>query len=228
MFMLAEWENHPPHFETAFQMDYNWVLLHLLEDIAQGKKSIHDLNDFLQADFAKFPMQNIHMNFTTNHDENSHNGSISERYGDAAHAMNALVFTLNGMPLIYSGQEVGLNKRLNFYDKDEIDWSGNEKEQKFYKILLQLKHNNKALWNGEFGGPFMKLKSADEVLAYFREKDEDAVAVIINLSNKSVETPFYPQLRNYFNIIGEDYKIDKSAYKVNLGPWGYIVLANKI
>ena len=60
--------------------------------------------------------------FTTNHDENSWNGSVFERYG-ATHLLHTvLTFTIDGMPLLYSGQEAGLNKRLKFFEKDEIAW----------------------------------------------------------------------------------------------------------
>ncbi len=57
------------------------------------------------------------MNFITNHDENSWNGTINERLGESWEATAVLSYSLRGMPLIYSGQEIGLDHRLSFFEK---------------------------------------------------------------------------------------------------------------
>ena len=62
------------------------------------------------------------MNFTTNHDENSWNGTVHERYGEGYKIFAVLMATVPGMPLVYSGQEAGLDKRLEFFEKDAINW----------------------------------------------------------------------------------------------------------
>jgi glycosidase len=62
------------------------------------------------------------MMFTSNHDENSWNGTEFERMGDAALNMAVLSATVPGMPLIYTGQEDKLSKRLKFFEKDAITW----------------------------------------------------------------------------------------------------------
>ena len=54
-----------------------------------------------------FTQYDFRMRFTTNHDENSWNGTEFERLGDAASTFAALTFLIPGMPLIYSGQETG-------------------------------------------------------------------------------------------------------------------------
>ena len=97
--------------------------------------------------------ENIVVNFVSNHDENSWNGTIEERFGDAGLTYFVLASTYgNGMPLIYSGQEMGLNHRLSFFGKDQIKWERPELGP-FYARSLELKHKNPALWNGNFGGP---------------------------------------------------------------------------
>jgi 1,4-alpha-glucan branching enzyme len=103
--------------------------------------------------------------------------------GDAADAFAVFSFTVPGIPLIYSGQEAGLNKQLAFFEKDEIDWSDLEK-QNFYKKLVNLKKENPALWNGEVGGDFKLLDTSEneKVLAYTREKNTTKLLVILNLS----------------------------------------------
>ena len=92
------------------------------------------------------------------------------------------------MPLIYSGQEAGNNKRLSFFEKDLVEW----KEDKLFEIyskLFQLKKNNKALRNGEQGGELNYIENSDEknIFAFTRSSEKDKILAIFNLSNKPVE-----------------------------------------
>ena len=60
------------------------------------------------------------MYFTSNHDENSWNGTEFERMGPDYAALFVLAATAQGgMPLLYTGQEAGLNRRL------KIGWGKN-------------------------------------------------------------------------------------------------------
>jgi glycosidase len=122
VFMLAEAET-PALQEKAFDMTYAWELHHIMNDIAKQKKNANSLIDYLIKQDTTFESSDYRMIFTTNHDENSWNGTTKERLGDAKNTFAALTYFLPGMPLIYSGQEAGLDKRLKFFDKDEIDWS---------------------------------------------------------------------------------------------------------
>ncbi len=83
------------------------------------------------------------MNMITNHDENSWNGTIDERLGESWKTMAVLSYALRGMPLIYSGQEAGLQHRLSFFGKDEIDWDAPQASEhfEFYKVLNEIKAN---------------------------------------------------------------------------------------
>ena len=87
--------------------------------------------------------------FTSNHDENSWNGTEYEKYGAAA--INLAVFSClwNGLPLLYSGQELPNLKRLKFFDKDPIEWNGKYELHDFYRTLLQLRKRNPALRAGD-------------------------------------------------------------------------------
>ncbi len=191
IFMLAEWEDPELH-NVGFHMTYGWELHHIMNEIAQEKMIPLALDTFFDKDFHRFPDEAYRMNFTTNHDENSWNGTIKERMGDAADVMTILAFTAEGMPLIYSGQEANLNKRLSFFDKDTIDWSDTSKLN-FFKSLLALKHNNRALWNGKYGSYLQKVETSNKnVYAYTREKDGDKVFAFLNLTGKE----------QFFNILG--------------------------
>ncbi len=117
-------------------------------------------------------MENYRMNFITNHDENSWNGTADSLLGDAHETMLALTYTLPGMPLTYSGQESNNQKKLEFFEKDAIQW-GDYEMANFYRQLNQLKHEQPALWNGDFGGSFEKIKTSNDtdIFAFNRIKE---------------------------------------------------------
>ena len=227
VFMLAEAEG--PELHEAFDMTYSWNLLHLMNDIAQGKAGVKSLRDYFEKEKNKYPVDAYRMRFTTNHDENSWNGTEFERLGDAAETFDAFAAVIAGMPLVYSGQEAGLNKRLKFFDKDTIEW----KESKYlllYTVLLREKENNKALWNGAEGGEMVPVKSsAGEVFAFVRQKDNDKVYAIFNLSGKTVRTELESNLISgeYINPFSEKKSLIKSKEWLELKPWDYRILISK-
>jgi len=119
VFMLAEAEK-PELMKKAFDMQYGWEAHHILNDIAKGKKTVKAFDDYMQKVKDSLQPDDIHMNFASNHDENSWNGTEYERMGNAVETMTVLTYTMPGVPLIYNGQEYDLKKRLKFFEKDTI------------------------------------------------------------------------------------------------------------
>jgi len=140
------------------------------------------------------------------------------------------MFTIPGVPLLYNGQEACLDKRLEFFEPDPIDW----KECDFtelYTKLIRMKKENPALWNGESGGTveWIKTSRARQVLAYSREKDNNAVVSILNLSKKPVRT------RTDLSRLAGDYTNPLTGESVTLplddplelDAWGHLLLVKK-
>ena len=187
VFMLAEDENPACH-EKAFDMTYGWELVHLMNDFSAGKKTLDDLEQYFKKNAENYPADAYRMYFTSNHDENSWNGTEFERLKDAAKPFAVLAFTAPGMPLVYSGQETGLQKRLRFFDKDTILWQASEYGD-LYKTLIHLKKMNPALWNGNLGGDLIRVRTSEDknCFAFIRTKAEKKVVVILNLSGPRSE-----------------------------------------
>jgi len=224
VFMLAE-ASEPELQEKAFDMTYGWQYKDLFNDIAQGKKTAKDLADYIKNDEEKkYNPDSYRMIFTSNHDENSWNGTEFERLGDAAETFLVLSNLLKGMPLCYSGQEAGFNKRLEFFERDPIVW----KEHKFrelYTKLFALKKENKALWNGLSGGDVMILKTDNDetVFAFSRKKDNKEILSVINLSPKSQKVYVHDSSISgtYKNIItGNSFQLEKNI-TLEMKPWEY-------
>jgi cyclomaltodextrinase len=230
MFMLAENEDHPELCKKAFDMNYGWGMHSVMHKVAQGKDSVNQIvRQVLKMD-SILPKYAFQMNFITNHDENSWNGTAKEKFGDGENAFAVLTYTLPGMPLIYSGQEAGLNHRLKFFTKDTIDWKLADFSP-FYKTLNALKHSNEALWNPPYGGTFESVKNTEpaKVISFLRVKGDTKVLVVLNLSaapitvavNSDIVTGEYKDV-----FTGVDTKIAKKE-PFGLEAWGYKVLEIK-
>lgn len=229
VFMLAEWDDPKMHTEAGFDMTYGWGFNHMTNQIAKGEEEPKRIDAFMQEE-KRYPADAIRMNFTTNHDENSWNGTVHERYGDAADAFAVLAYTLEGMPLLYSGQEANLNKRLSFFDKDTIDWSDLSK-QPFFKKLFELKHKNEALWNEPSGGTYRKIATDNpDVFAYQRKKGIHEVIVILNFSDEaravSLTHPVEAEgIYGYLFRAGQILLSPMGENHFELPKYGYIVLS---
>ena len=223
VFMLAEDEGNIDLLKNAFDMHYAWELYHIMNEIAKGKQTVADLKNYFDKCDTLYQADDIKMNLLTNHDENSWNGTVNERLGEASEAFAVLTFTVPGMPLIYSGQEVNNEKRLKFFDKDEIDWTEN-RTTAFYKNLTILKKNNKALWTPPYGGTFEILESNNEnVLAYKRVKDDNEIIVILNLSDKE-QTYRLNNVADEYTVYPSHNKDVVNNKEVTLPAWKYRVL----
>lgn len=228
VFMLAEAEV-PEHHIHAFDMSYAWELHHIMNGIAKGEKTTADLDKYFVKTDTLYPADAYRMMFITNHDENSWNGTAFERMGEGVEAFAVLTYTLPGMPMIYSGQEAGLNKRLRFFAKDTIEWD-NYQYEGFYKKLGQLRKENPSLWSGLAGGDMKRLKTSDAaVFAFVRKSEGNKVLVIVNLSKSERSFTLYTQDMNgvmidYFN--DEEFIIQQKQNMI-LGKWDYKVLISK-
>jgi len=227
VFMLAESE-YPPHRNNgSFHMCYGWSFHHLMNEIAKGDKDATAIAEWLQQDRGKYE-QGFNMHFITNHDENAWNGTEFERLGEGVETFAVLAFTFDGMPLIYSGQEAAMDKRLRFFDKDTIQWNGYPKKG-FYAALLQLKHENQALWNGEDGGEPKILSNSNEkaVFSFMREKGENSVVVVLNLTGEPQDVSLKGNdfIGDYTNVFANRSLTLTGDMVFQLNPWDYVVLA---
>jgi len=213
---------------VTFDANYAWELHHLLNDLAQGKKTVADLKDYVARDAANFPHEAYRLMFTSNHDENSWAGTEFEREGIYANACAVLCFTLpQGQPLIYTGQEIGLDRRLAFFEKDPItDWSDNAYTE-FFKKLVVLKHENPALAAGERGGAitWWEVPVPETVVAFSRELKGNQVIVMANFGKEVYEPTFNLPGTTFTNAFtGESVK---SPCQLSLAPGDYVVLTKK-
>ena len=207
VFMLAEADTQDLQAH-AFDMTYDWALYHTLVKVAQGHGDARDLARLYTDPARRYPAGAYRMTFTNDHDENSWNGTDRELYGDGAAAMAVLAATLPGMPLIYSGQEAGLNKRLAFFDKDSIPWKKDDRAQ-LYATLLRLKHQHPALMSGLEPGNLELIDTGNpKVFAFRRTKGRDRVTVAVNLSATPAQVALHGAGQRQAKLAGWGWSIE--------------------
>lgn len=251
LFMLSEGEVPDIVNNGTFIADYGWEMHHTLNEIAafqgasrikganvvqgnikEGEKQIEkktalDIDKVLAKKAGQY-QKGYQMQFTSNHDENSWADTEFASMGEGHKAFAVLTATFNGFPLIYTGQESAMDKKLEFFKKDDVPW-GDFKYAPFYKTLFDLKHRNKALWNGEYGGVLAKINTGNDenIYAFTREKDGDKVVVIINLSSK-VQKGKVSSIQGTFTEVFSDSKKEFGVEEsIELQPWQYFVYSNK-
>lgn len=190
IFLLAEAES--PQMHASFHMTYGWELHHLLNEIAQGTKTTAELDHYFARQDSAYGRGAYRMYFTSNHDENSWQGTEFERMG--ANHLPAFVLSAtvqSSMPLLYTGQEVSMNKRLRFFEKDTVDWSGPSLAG-FYRAVFDLKHTQPALGNGPWGGAQAALRTdgGGRVYAFTRTKGANTVLVAVNFGDAPVSVSY--------------------------------------
>lgn len=229
IFMLAEAEGADLH-NKAFDMTYGWEFHHILNEIAQGRQNVNDFWAYYDRVNLEYDDSDYRMMFITNHDENSWNGTVWERMGDAAYPLAVVTFGVPGMPLCYSGQEAGLNKRLKFFDKDTINWQPHPMND-LYTRYFALRHNNSAIWSGERGGEMHKIQadSAGKVLSFIRKNGPDEFWLVVNLSRVQATVNLTSdQLAGiYKNVESGENLVYEEGMEMVLPAWSYRVFVKE-
>ena len=224
LFMLAEDQSSSSLLDDAFITNYNWELKDLINAIAAEHKDRTNFDATAANQENNYPNRSFPMNFITNHDENSWNGTEFERLGAAVPAMAALTFTYPGIPLIYSGQEVGNTKRIAFFEKDLIPGlTVANATTAFYTKLVSLKSKNAALWNNSKAKLVPTPGNNNSVIAYSRVAGTSRVITVINASSKSqtVKLTIGELANNYYLFSsGKSQKL-AGIITLTLKPWQY-------
>lgn len=224
IFMLAEaWE--PALLKNnLFDMAYAWDGHHTLNKIAQGKEPVKQFDAYIEKINKDYEANDILMNFVDNHDENSWNGTIKSRLGEAEEAMTALTYLMPGMPLVYSGNEYGLAHSLKFFEKDSIPKTKG-KQWELRAKLGKIKNEIDALHGGKNKATYKRIPATNEnVLVFERMKNGKKVIYLANLSAKPVSVSL--PLNGQFKDIMNEKMMDLKALQVlSLLPWQYYILS---
>ncbi|MDH3646760.1 MAG: alpha-amylase family glycosyl hydrolase [Gammaproteobacteria bacterium] len=226
VFMLAEWETRDMH-AAAFDATYAWSWNSTLHQVTMGEADAGAIRGWYYGHENIWPADAWRMTFVSNHDKNSWEGTQFEQFGDALEAAIVLSVVGEGMPLLYNGQEAGNEKRLEFFERDTIEWRDHPIGG-LYRKLFALLHENTALWHGSAGAPMVHVANskAHAVYSFTRSNDSNAVFAAFNFSAVSQQVGFDLHLaseryRDYFS--GETMHLLRGS-DLQMAPWSFRVL----
>ncbi len=231
VFMAADAGNAAFHKE-AFDLTTDHEFNEVLHSVVKGEKNVTALDNHIIGIDQNFPRHAYRLYYLTDHRENSLRGTVHERLGNNSRNAFILSATLPyGMPLVYSGQEYGLNKRLAYFDKDTIN--GNDTALfKWYASVIDLKMNHPALMMGPKQGAFNRYTNSESpsFYAFSRTKGKERLLILLNFGEKEelfdlqkhrLDTKISPALT------GEKIQQTKKG-RIVVPPQGYVLAKLKV
>lgn len=240
IFMLAE-DSSPELVEHAFNMDYNWPMKDVFNAIAAtaGQRTFDDnklkvahadaIDKLLAEQEKDFAEDSYMMNMITNHDLNSWEGTEFQRLGNLTNAFAVLSYTIPGMPLVYTGQETGMDRAFEFFVKDVPPTFEPRNEYfTFYQKLNALKHNEKALQAGVKGGKMQRYATTSpDHYIFSRSVDGSNVLVLTNIGDKEADVVYTGDAPSA-SVFNHDYLKDAPAQlPTHLAPGEYYIFISK-
>lgn len=220
VWMLGEFNHRDLHM-TSFDASYGWAWAEAVMKIAKSEADTGALYGFYSEHESAWPTGAQRMIFTSNHDENAWAGTEFERFGEALPNAFALLFTSEGIPLIYNGQEAGNDKRLKFFERDPIAWKKHPNGA-LISDWIKFRAAHPALDNAPWGARMVQVKNSDakKVFSFVRAKDGDAVFVAQNYSAepRTVALEEIPHPGAWHEKGGGRLTLANGA-KLSLAPW---------
>jgi glycosidase len=228
VWMLGEFNHRDLHL-TSFDASYGWAWAEALMKIGKGQADTGALYGFYSENESAWPTGAQRMIFTSNHDENAWAGTEFERFGPALNNAFALLFTSEGIPLVYNGQEAGNDKRLKFFERDPIVWKDHP-HAALIRDWIGFRDAHPALNNAPWGARMVHVKNSDaqKVFSFVRARDGDAVFVAQNYSAepRTVILEEIPHPGRWTEKSGAEAELAKGA-SLTLAPWSTRVFSRK-
>ena len=226
VFIMGELEQNSGKdaYLPLFDGSYDFPGYELNVEIVKGDKNVLDYINHIDNFIMDHNPSHFLLNFVSTHDKNAWNGSARERFQDAQHAIMASNYLLPGLPLIYSGVEYDLEKRLLFFEKDSFPKLAGE-TFRLLKKLGDLKQKHPSLNSGQNAGSLNIINTSlgEKILAFERVKQADTIVFIANFSKDHVG--FTSNYNGKFKRFSDEKTKKLSfSYEYRMKPWEFWIL----
>ena len=126
-----------PELHQAFDLTYDYDGFEYLENYFRGRGELKEYLKYLYLQETLYPKEAVKLRFLENHDQERIGALIPDRN----FLMNWVAFysLLPGATLVWAGQEVMLKKRIDFFEREIIDWEKGDYEfYKFFKNVIRV------------------------------------------------------------------------------------------
>jgi len=235
--LLAEADD-PALLLRAFDIDYAWDFYHAMSDALVGRAPAAAVRTAWERAESRYPRHALRLRFSDNHDQLRATGEAGL---PAALAASAVMFTMDGVPLLYNGMEVGDTTESAapaLFERLPIVWQMAERRPQvspYDRALATLRRAHPALTHGATRW----LRNAHErrVLSYERTGAGETLVVVVNLSTSSFTGNVESGAGSYEDITPQtDSTARKSAAAqsasriaslpaVSLAPWEFRIFS---
>jgi glycosidase len=211
------------HYTAGFHLTYGWNFYTAAKNLWAGTASVTNLYNTHLAEYTNMPVGKHKIRFTTNHDESAWDASPWSLFNGKAGALAASVSTIfmGGVPLIYSGQEVGRSTTTPFFTNSPINWTINQDMLQAYKDMLAFHNESAAARKGSISNYAV----STNVLCLKKTLGTENVVIIVNVRNSnqtfSVPSPLTGTWTNA--LTNASYTLGSP---LNLAPYQYLILKN--
>jgi glycosidase len=235
--MLSE-ADVPEHQLKAFDISYNFPYYSALQAVVVNGESAERIRQQWEKARAAFPRGARLLHLNDNHDRNRANVVFGEK---AALATSVLNFTLDGIPMLYNGQEVGDTTAPQQQSHVAIRWdiwkpetqrrTSTARQQNarllVYKQIIQMRRDEAALTSGDLA--WVNNSNQDGVVSFIRKNGKEEILVLINLTNRitkvQVEVPasHYTEARDLLKNRTLPASLTPEKFSCQLGAFDYVV-----
>ena len=223
IFLLAE-GSKPDLLVNAFDVDYAWPMLATLNKVLmEGAAASEIRRTWEESEQRAFPRGALHLRCSDNHDE----ARAVSRYGwNAALAASALMFTLDGVPLLYNGMEVGDTTESGdpaLFEKLPIYWQPKQRAyfRETYRSLSALRHQHAALTSGTV--VWLENSAPQNVVSFLRRSENEEFISLVNFSNRPQSATIHVEPGGDFSLVlksgAGDAGTKPGLPEVNLGAY---------
>ncbi len=223
--ILFSESGRPEHQHEAFDLNYSY-LFHKAAKAASGE--VNPRQSWGHTNRA-FPEGAKLARFMDNHDIANDSGAarVETQLGaKGVEAMLAAIFALDGVPMLYNGQEVADEAPHSIYGNLVIDWanggtSDGMARRIWLKQLSAIRHEERALTDGTV--TWLDHDTDATTLTFLRQDGTDRVLVLVNLAATSTagklaspcDVTNQPLLVRDASLTGDSFE---------LGPHGYLFI----
>jgi glycosidase len=208
------------HFAAGFQMNYAWDFLAAIKNVFINNYNAGTIFTTNAAENSGLTDNQRKLRFTTNHDESGNSTPVELFNGkQGALAASVIAIYLQGVPLLYCGQEVGVSNKLTYSTLKPIDWTQNPDMLNGYKQLLSIYNMSAALRKGS-----LDTFSHADIVTFNKKYGNENMLVMVNTRNKSVNYPVPPAFTGTVWTNLTDMSGMYLAGSITFQPYQYFIL----
>jgi len=219
LILMAEGDRSD-HFSAGFDYIFGFNFFYTLKnEIFEKGNSVKLIEASNTAEYQGATGSERVVRYISNHDVNIYEGTPQELFTQRGSLAAFVVAAyMKGVPMIYNGQEIGYDRRLEFFNRTPIDWSQMDGEiLQEYKNLIDFYNSSEAIRRGQLTG-----LSSDDVCAFTKEVDGEKVLVVSNLRDRNIDFSVPPNVQGAAEDVFQGGEIN-IGLQINLAPYEYRV-----